>query len=74
MLIHRAEQNHQVSIDYVETAPAAAHRDMYVAADGSIMTGEGASRLGWRPNGVPGPGAVPVELPLADHLTMFLMI
>jgi len=54
MLVHLADQNRQVGIDYVETAPAAAYRDMYLAEDGSVMTGPGSSRLGWRASGVPG--------------------
>jgi gamma-glutamyltranspeptidase/glutathione hydrolase len=54
MLIHLADQQRQVGIDYIETAPAAAHRDMYLSADGSVMTGHGSSRVGWRASGVPG--------------------
>ena len=34
MLIHLAEGNRQVFIDYRETAPAAASRDMFLLADG----------------------------------------
>jgi gamma-glutamyltranspeptidase/glutathione hydrolase len=36
MLIHLAEQDKQTLIDYRETAPAAANRDMYLAEDGSV--------------------------------------
>jgi len=36
MLIHLAEQNKQTIIDYRETAPAAASRDMYLATDGKV--------------------------------------
>ncbi|MCW5547833.1 MAG: gamma-glutamyltransferase [Opitutaceae bacterium] len=54
MLIHRADDNRQIGIDYRETAPAAAHRDMYLAEDGSVMTELGSSRMGWRASGVPG--------------------
>jgi len=54
MLIHRAADNRQIGIDYRETAPAAAHRDMYLAEDGSVMTELGSSRMGWRASGVPG--------------------
>src|SRR6195952_5165569 len=34
MVIHSAERNEAVAIDYRETAPAAATRDMYLGADG----------------------------------------
>lgn len=34
MVIHSAERNEDVAIDYRETAPAAATRDMYLGADG----------------------------------------
>jgi gamma-glutamyltranspeptidase / glutathione hydrolase len=54
MLIHLAEADRQVGIDYRETAPAAAHRDMYLAEDGSVMTELGSARMGWRASGVPG--------------------
>lgn len=54
MLIHLADQQRQVGIDYIETAPAAAHRDMYLSADGGVMTGHGSSKVGWRASGVPG--------------------
>ncbi|MFT5710300.1 MAG: gamma-glutamyltranspeptidase/glutathione hydrolase [Halioglobus sp.] len=36
MLIHLADQNRQTLIDYRETAPAAAGRDMYIGKDGKI--------------------------------------
>ncbi len=36
MLIHLADQNRQTLIDYRETAPAAAGRDMYLGKDGKI--------------------------------------
>jgi gamma-glutamyltranspeptidase/glutathione hydrolase len=54
MLVHLAEGNRQVVIDYRETAPAMATPDMYLASDGSIMHGMGSARLGWRASGVPG--------------------
>src|SRR5688572_14713216 len=44
----------QVVIDYRETAPAAATRDMYVGPDGNVMSGPGSSTVGWRASGVPG--------------------
>ena len=36
MLIHLAETNEQVFVDYRETAPAAATRDMFLKEDGSV--------------------------------------
>ena len=36
MLIHLAETDEQVFIDYRETAPAAATRDMFLKEDGSV--------------------------------------
>jgi len=41
-------------IDYRETAPAAAGRDMYVGPDGKLVSGAGSSTVGWRASGVPG--------------------
>ena len=41
-------------IDYRETAPAAASRDMYVGPDGKVLKGEGSSTVGWQASGVPG--------------------
>src|SRR5258705_6401308 len=38
MVIHSAERNEDVAIDYRETAPAAAARDMYLGADGKPDT------------------------------------
>lgn len=35
-LLHRAEDGHQVMIDGRETAPAAAHRDMYLDENGEV--------------------------------------
>jgi gamma-glutamyltranspeptidase/glutathione hydrolase len=54
MLIHLAGESRQVVIDYRETAPAMATREMYLAPDGSIMHEMGSARLGWRASGVPG--------------------
>jgi gamma-glutamyltranspeptidase / glutathione hydrolase len=42
------------AIDYRETAPAAATRDMFVGADGKLLTGEESSLVGYRAAGVPG--------------------
>ncbi len=54
MLIHLAEGKRQIVIDYREAAPALASRDMYLAPDGSVLTGVDSARLGWRASGVPG--------------------
>lgn len=53
MLIHLADGGN-VAIDYRETAPAAASRDMYVGPDGKIIQGAGSSTVGWKASGVPG--------------------
>lgn len=58
MVVHLAEANGQpardVVIDYRETAPAAASRDMYVGPDGKVLKGDGSSTSGWKASGVPG--------------------
>jgi gamma-glutamyltranspeptidase / glutathione hydrolase len=55
MLIHRAGNGaRQIAIDFRETAPAGAIRDMFVGSDGSVMHGPGSSTVGWRASGVPG--------------------
>ena len=53
MLIHLAD-GRDIAIDYRETAPAAASRDMYVGPDGKIIKGAGSSTVGWKASGVPG--------------------
>ena len=53
MLIHLAD-GRDLAIDYRETAPAAASRDMYVGPDGKIIKGPGSSTEGWKASGVPG--------------------
>lgn len=53
MLIHLAD-GRSVALDYRETAPAAASRDMYVGADGKVLKGAGSSTVGWKASGVPG--------------------
>lgn len=53
MLIHLAD-GRDVALDYRETAPAAASRDMYVGPDGKIIQGPGSSTAGWKASGVPG--------------------
>jgi gamma-glutamyltranspeptidase / glutathione hydrolase len=58
MVVHLAARDGQPArdlvIDYRETAPAAASRDMYVGPDGRLRTGDGSSTVGWRASGVPG--------------------
>ncbi|MFI5336199.1 MAG: gamma-glutamyltransferase [Opitutales bacterium] len=53
MLIHLAD-GRDVAIDYRETAPAAASRDMYLGPDGKVLQGAGSSTVGWKASGVPG--------------------
>jgi gamma-glutamyltranspeptidase / glutathione hydrolase len=53
MMIRRSDGT-ATAIDYRETAPAAASRDMYVGPDGELIKGEGSSLLGYRAAGVPG--------------------
>ena len=52
MLIHLAESNEQVFIDYRETAPAAATRDMFLKEDGSVD--EAKAYFSHQAAGVPG--------------------
>jgi gamma-glutamyltranspeptidase/glutathione hydrolase len=55
MVIHRAGNDaRQIAIDFRETAPAGAIRDMFVGSEGSVMQGPGSSTVGWRASGVPG--------------------
>ena len=42
------------AIDYRETAPAAATRDMFLTPEGELIKGEGSSLVGYRASGVPG--------------------
>ncbi len=53
MLIHLAD-GRDVAIDYRETAPAAASKNMYVGTDGKLIAGPGSSTVGWKASGVPG--------------------
>jgi gamma-glutamyltranspeptidase/glutathione hydrolase len=53
MLIHLAA-GRDVAIDYRETAPAAASRNMYLDQEGNVRKGPGSSTVGWRASGVPG--------------------
>jgi gamma-glutamyltranspeptidase/glutathione hydrolase len=53
MLIRLAD-GRSVALDYRETAPASASRDMYVGPDGHVLTGPASSTVGWRASGIPG--------------------
>ena len=53
MMIRRSDGT-ATAIDYRETAPATATRDMYIRPDGELIKGEGSSTLGYRAAGVPG--------------------
>jgi gamma-glutamyltranspeptidase / glutathione hydrolase len=53
MMIQRSDGT-ATEIDYRETAPGAATRDMFVGPDGELIKGEGSSLLGYRASGVPG--------------------
>ncbi len=58
MMIHLAGAtpgaSRDIAIDYRETAPAGATRDMYVGNDGKLRQGVGSSTVGWQASGVPG--------------------
>ncbi len=59
MVIHLADgsdggRGRQLVIDYRESAPAGATRDMYLDAQGNVLSGPGSSTVGWRASGVPG--------------------
>ncbi len=51
MLIHLAD-GRELALDYRETAPRAAGKEMFLGPDGHVSPG--ASTLGWRASGVPG--------------------
>jgi gamma-glutamyltranspeptidase/glutathione hydrolase len=53
MLIRLAD-GRTVALDYRETAPASATRDMYVGPDGHVLSGPTSSTVGWRASGTPG--------------------
>src|SRR3712207_7833538 len=50
----RLRDGRTTAIDYREMAPAAAHRDVYLDAQGKLIEGEGSSTVGYRASGVPG--------------------
>jgi gamma-glutamyltranspeptidase/glutathione hydrolase len=50
----RQNDGRATAIDYRETAPAGATRDMFVGPDGELIKGENSSLVGYRAAGVPG--------------------
>lgn len=69
MVIHLAEENKSIAIDYREMAPAAAHRDMYLNDDGSVDNAR--SKYTYKATGVPGTVAGMVHA-LENYGTMSL--
>jgi gamma-glutamyltranspeptidase / glutathione hydrolase len=53
-LLLRRHDGSTTAIDYRETAPAAATRDMFLLPNGDQIKGEGSSTVGYRAAGVPG--------------------
>lgn len=52
MVLHQAQAGKEYSIDFRETAPASAHRDMYLDEEGKVAPGR--STVGYLASGVPG--------------------
>tara|TARA_R110002096_G_scaffold309403_4_gene503979 strand:- start:5911 stop:7638 length:1728 start_codon:yes stop_codon:yes gene_type:complete len=69
MVIHLADENKSIAIDYREMAPAAAYRDMYLNDDGSVDND--GSKYTYRASGVPGTVAGMVHA-LENYGTMSL--
>lgn len=69
MIVHLAEENKSIAIDYREMAPQAAHRDMYLNDDGSVDNDR--SKYTHKASGVPGTVAGMVHA-LENYGTMSL--
>lgn len=69
MVIHLAEENKSIAIDYREMAPSGAHRDMYLNEDGSVD--DNRSKYDAKASGVPGTVAGMVHA-LENYGTMSL--
>ncbi|MDG1439090.1 MAG: gamma-glutamyltransferase, partial [Emcibacteraceae bacterium] len=69
MIVHLAEENKSITIDYREMAPSRAHRDMYLNEDGSVD--EALSKYTAKASGVPGTVAGMVHA-LENYGTMSL--
>lgn len=79
LLVREGETGRITAVDYRETAPAAAHRDLFLGADGKADPE--ASRYGARSSGVPGTvaglclalekwGTIPLERALAPAIRL----
>lgn len=53
-LVLRAPNDKATAIDYRETAPQAANRNVYIGPDGNVIKGDGGSLEGYRACGTPG--------------------
>ncbi|HEY0076642.1 MAG TPA: gamma-glutamyltransferase [Abditibacteriaceae bacterium] len=53
-MLLRLHDGRTTALDYRETAPAKATRDVYLNAKGELIKGEGSSLIGYRAGGVPG--------------------
>jgi gamma-glutamyltranspeptidase / glutathione hydrolase len=53
-MLMRFKDGKTTAIDYRETAPNAATRDIYLNEKGELIKGEGSSTIGYRASGVPG--------------------
>ncbi|MBT5186463.1 MAG: gamma-glutamyltransferase, partial [Kordiimonadaceae bacterium] len=69
MVVHLAEENKSIAIDYREMAPSGAHRDMYLNEDGSVNND--LSKYTHKASGVPGTVAGMVHA-LENYGTMSL--
>lgn len=63
MMIHIASENKTIALDFRESAPAAAHADLFLAPDGTVNTNQ--ARFSTQSSGVP--GSVHGLLTALDH-------